>query len=29
MQLMFGDGGVSRVVDMDVERYQGCYFVRF
>ncbi|GAB3729030.1 hypothetical protein GCM10028862_07090 [Luteimonas pelagia] len=29
MQLMFGEGGVSRVVDMDVERYQGCYFVRF
>jgi hypothetical protein len=29
MQLMFGDTAVSRVVDMDVERYQGCYFVRF
>jgi hypothetical protein len=29
MQLMFGDDGVSRVIDMDVERYEGCYFVRF
>lgn len=27
MQLVFGDG--ARVVDMQVRRYAGCYFVRF
>lgn len=29
MQLMFGNASVARVVDLDVERYAGCYFVRF
>lgn len=29
MQMTFGQGGARTVVDLDVERYQGCYFVRF
>lgn len=29
MQLWFGDGGEQRIVDLDVKRYQGCYFVEF
>jgi hypothetical protein len=29
MQLMFGNASAARVVDLDVERYAGCYFVRF
>lgn len=29
MQLWFGDGGAQRIVDLDVKRYQGCYFVEF
>lgn len=29
MQLSFGTDGMGRVVDFDVEKYQGCYFIRF
>lgn len=29
LQLMFGEGSARRVVDFDVQRYAGCYFVRF
>lgn len=29
MQLWFGEGGMQRIVDLDVMRYQGCYFVAF
>lgn len=29
MQLWFGEGAAQRVVDLDVQRYQGCYFVSF
>lgn len=29
MQLWFGQGGAQRVVDLDVKRYNGCYFVAF
>lgn len=29
MQLWFGEGGAQRIVDLDVKRYQGCYFVEF
>jgi hypothetical protein len=29
MQLMFGSASAAQVVDLDVERYAGCYFVRF
>lgn len=29
MQLWFGEGGAQRIVDLDVKRYQGCYFVAF
>ncbi|GAB3748159.1 hypothetical protein [Lysobacter olei] len=29
MQLWFGEGGTQRIVDLDVKRYQGCYFVAF
>lgn len=28
MQLSFGAGGVRQVVDFEVQRYQGCYFIR-
>lgn len=29
MQLVMGQGSLRTVIDLDVERYQGCYFVRF
>lgn len=29
MQLWFGEGGTQRIVDLEVMRYQGCYFVAF
>ena len=29
LQVMFGEGSARRVVDFDVQRYAGCYFVRF
>ncbi len=29
MQLTLGEGSARRVVDLNVERYRGCYFVRF
>jgi len=29
MQLVFDDGAGSRVQDLQVQRYNGCYFVRF
>lgn len=29
MQLSFGDGAARTVIDFDVHRHQGCYFVRF
>jgi hypothetical protein len=29
MQLVFDDGATSRVQDLQVQRYNGCYFVRF
>lgn len=29
LQVMFGEGSARRVVDFDVQRYSGCYFVRF
>lgn len=29
MQLSFGQGASRSVIDFDVHRYQGCYFVRF
>ncbi|MEG3156389.1 hypothetical protein ACKVMH_00480 [Lysobacter zhanggongensis] len=29
MQLVFEQGGSQRVQDLKVQRYQGCYFVRF
>ncbi|TWI09156.1 hypothetical protein IP93_02318 [Lysobacter ruishenii] len=29
MQLWFGEGGSQRIVDLEVRRYQGCYFVSF
>ncbi|WP_386665205.1 hypothetical protein [Lysobacter korlensis] len=29
LQLSFGEGGAYEVVDFEVQRYAGCYFVRF
>lgn len=29
MQLWFGEGGAQRIVDLEVKRYHGCYFVAF
>jgi hypothetical protein len=29
MQLSFGDGASARIEDLDVQRYGGCWFVRF
>lgn len=29
MQLSFGNGTVSRVIDFDVKTFKGCYFIRF
>lgn len=29
MRLSFGEGGTHEVVDFEVQRYAGCYFVRF
>ena len=29
MQVRFGDGGGATIQDFDVERYQGCYFVKY
>lgn len=29
MQLTFGDGASARIEDFDVQRYAGCWFVRF
>lgn len=29
MQLMFGEGGSRSVQDFDVQRYRGCYFIKF
>lgn len=29
MQLVFGEGRASHAMDLDVQRYHGCYFVRF
>lgn len=29
MQLWFGEGTSQRIVDLEVKRYQGCYFVAF
>jgi hypothetical protein len=29
MQVRFGDGAGATIQDFDVERYRGCYFVRF
>lgn len=28
MQLVFGEDGTSSALDLQVERYHGCYFVR-